>query len=186
MGVPKAMGRLFGSGGISRPKYAARRRLMTGVPAGPIVRFQKPHPVLPKIIMSIPDFHDARLISFAWSANEVRAGFRSIDDAVSNVQIIGVSQLRVNDLREGNVVDEVVVFGAGDLANREQVVRDWLEYLVCGSELLPDNPAYVMLDEAIRKLIAAIASGEVSLFSISSSYGCTMACVFKELRLAQG
>jgi hypothetical protein len=133
--------------------------------------------------MTFPSFHDARLTGLAWTENEVRINFTFPDDKKVVVELIGVNRMVINGLREGNIVDEALLFTAENLVSNAQVVREWVEYLILDTPLAPSNPAYEMVEKSVQAIINDLSMGKSALLCISQSYGCELACLHKELHL---
>lgn len=173
------------------PKMVARRRMrIVTKKAGLTARFlgrhrsNSVHCHSKGHDMTLPSFHDANLTGFSWLKGDVRLEFTFPNNESAVLELREVVRLRVNGLREGNIVDEVLSFNAKAVSSNDQTVRNWVEFLISEEKLLPGNPGYHATDKSIQAVLNSVAIGSNQLLTISQSYGCEMACLYKTATLS--
>jgi hypothetical protein len=113
----------------------------------------------------LPGFHDARLVGIALLPEKRCAVFlRRIDGVVERILLSGVERLRVDNLREGNIVLDVMA------RSRADVDAD----AVLGVLSVADLDTHRTF---VDKVIARIRTGELTLFQINPSYGGAFECL---------
>ncbi|MDP2258705.1 MAG: hypothetical protein Q8J89_03180 [Caulobacter sp.] len=112
-----------------------------------------------------PSAHDSHIEMLMFRKHEVRLGMRPERGERYELRLEGVSYLRGDDLREGNIVDgiELTVGRPAD----ETVTRSLIE----GPHPSAAQTYHDAHEAFVAKTLAAIASGDRTLVRIDAAYG---------------
>lgn len=131
--------------------------------------------------MNLDQLHDAKLVELEWSGDRMKLGFILDDGLPIKLELSGIRALRVEELREGNIVDEALLFDRDNCAPRRIGLQEAVEYLVAGGSLSTTAPTFDAYNIQITKILDSIASGDCQCFYLTPSYGCTLICLHKSL-----
>ena len=124
----------------------------------------------------LPAFHDGLLCGLSVAETTATLALVEVDGRRWTVELTGVSYLKADDFRQGNVVlDLAVVTG-------EPPPRAWLEQLLPA----PHPEVAAAYHDAHRahldELEAGIAAGALTLVVLSPSYGCELLAICEGCR----
>jgi hypothetical protein len=125
--------------------------------------------------------HDSRLVRLAWSGDRLSLTFLRDDKSEVALEFFGVQKLRVDQLLEGNIVSEALLYNKGSYASLFQQVQETVELLVAGEALLPNSPGYSLSRKSVEKIMLSIESGEQQCFCLVPSYGCNLVCLHRTM-----
>jgi hypothetical protein len=119
-----------------------------------------------------PDLHDGLLTALDLvdektlhiRASDVRGGRHTIE-------LHGLSRLLAAEFREGNIILDVQIETA--MPPDEQTIR----HLAGEHHASVGEPHRSKHESYVRRLIQSVASGELTLVTIGSSYGCSLAAL---------
>ena len=111
-----------------------------------------------------PDFHDGCLKGMMLEANDqLSLHCEGVDGTKSQILIPGISILRANNFREGNIIFGFRIY-TGDQYRRDLI----------GSK----DDSGLPIDDDIDRSMSKIAEHRWSLFQLVSSYGCELLVLF--------
>lgn len=82
--------------------------------------------------MILPRFHDSNLIRVHWHADQLTLDLDTSNGEKARLELTGVQSLRIDGLKEGNIVSKVYYYERSNFSTNEQEVQQWLKYLVAG------------------------------------------------------
>jgi len=135
-------------------------------------------------IERIPSFHDAHLVGVSWGDENLTLVFDLPDIGRSEVELTGVSALRIDGLREGNIVSCATLFDRGSCSSGE--LRGWLEYLVAGDFAPSTVDVAAAYEKGVSKILSAIECGNAQCFCLKPAYGGAVVCVHRAMQIQQG
>ncbi len=122
---------------------------------------------------SPPDFHDGFIDGVLLSDSEARIFLRTVSGDRFTLALNEVEALRVNDLRQGNIVFEIRFLEPRQLDS--SFVFELYEYS-------DEHKKTFVLKEWIEKAL----QNNLTALEITPSYGCTILAVFKSYTLLDG
>ena len=122
-----------------------------------------------------PQFHDSKISKFVFLDDEVKLYFKLVDGECLCVSFAGQLLLLCDDLREGNIVFEIIV-ETGEL--EDYALLNKLYWISDDSE---DEPGRKHLEA----MIGLIKAKEMKVVRISSSYGFEITMVCKNISVSK-
>jgi hypothetical protein len=133
-------------------------------------------------MMTLPSLHDSNLVGVHWHADRFALDFDDDNGKRIKIEMSGVQALRVDELREGNIVSESLLFDGNNYSASEREITKWLEYLVVGREIASCEAVEDANRKSVRKMLALIASGEAQCFCLTPAYGGVIVCLHEKLQ----
>lgn len=127
--------------------------------------------------MDIDRLHDANLIGINWLRDRLVLTFVLPDDSAVIAQMLGVRSLRVDELHEGNIVSDAIIFTHNNCNQQLSALREWVEYLVIGGKVSNDGAGSALNRKSVDTAIRSVIDGDTQLFCLTPAYGCTLACL---------
>lgn len=119
--------------------------------------------------MIVPSVHDANLLGVVLAdPSALYIPMRLIDGASVCIVLRGVVRLRADDFRQGNVVLDITVSGAGVRACD-------LQYVYGVDQAGKSELGFLVTVEE------DFSRGKLKLVEINASYGCSLSCVCEEI-----
>lgn len=132
-----------------------------------------------------PHLHDAEFSGLLKLAKFKYVLFFDVSTSGDSISIIlsGVKALKANNFREGNVVLDICIY-SGIRENR-LFLQENLEYLYDFKKVQVES-TQSRIKSLISKEIDSIVSGKLGIFSIASSYGCSLLALYEKLEIFNG
>jgi hypothetical protein len=119
----------------------------------------------------LPTFHDGHLTGLAVSDREATLSISRSDGVMWRIELAGVRYLKADDFREGNIIFAV------EAMTGVEPPRDMVEALVSGPHEAAAQEHHDKHRAYIDGLVEQVATGSLTLLSLSSSYGCELRAV---------
>lgn len=126
--------------------------------------------------MNLPSFHDSNLIGLSWGSRELTLHMRTASNVDTTVRIHGITNLRIDGLREGNIIDQVHLYMADECVISNRPALEWVQFLLFGPNTEQATLSAVELT-SVQNLFQECASHGNQLFVLSQVYGCELACI---------
>jgi hypothetical protein len=119
---------------------------------------------------ALPNLHDGNLVGIVLVDHQCTLFISDAVGLMHTITLRGVERLRAEDFLEGNIVLDLTV-QTGSVVNEADV----LYALSIDEDMAENHRVYV------DKMLGRIGRGELHLFELASSYGCTVASVCAEV-----
>lgn len=124
----------------------------------------------------IPSFHDGLLTGISVSEKCAVLFVTRVDDTRWRLDLEGVSGLRADDFRQGNIISHLEVISG--VPPR----RDWLEELFGGPHPSAAPEYHDKHRDCLDRMTRSVQSGEASLLVVTPSYGCELLALCASVR----
>ena len=128
----------------------------------------------------IPTFHDGLLTGINVSKSDATLFITRVDDTRWRLDLVGVSQLRADDFRQGNIISHLEVISG------TAPPREWLAELIGPPHPSAAREYHDKHRDSLDRMSRSVENGEVSLLVVTPSYGCDLLALCTGVRATPG